>query len=157
MLKRLAEFASAKYKQASLMNWATRQGLLGFLTRRCSKDFLELYLASNPDIFTKVSTPGLFLNSVPEVDLAVRLRELGLLPEIHRKIDRASLGDGHGLDVGQRVAAVHRRLAHAEQVQVGTVEDIDGLCHAVGGVQKQIKSEYGATGRLKTGTIAAAM
>ena len=32
-----------------------------------------------------MSEPGLFLNSVSEVDLAIRLRELGLLPEDHRQ------------------------------------------------------------------------
>ncbi len=55
------------------------------MARRCSPEFLALYLAEHPDLLTTVSKPGLLLNSVPEVDLAVRLHELGLLPEIHRK------------------------------------------------------------------------
>jgi hypothetical protein len=44
-----------------------------------------LYLEEDPDILNRVSEPGLSLDVVPEVDLAVRLHEVGLLPEENRK------------------------------------------------------------------------
>lgn len=86
MLRRLSEISTTTaYKNAWLAEWAVRNRLQGFLTRRCSKEFLTLYLEMSPDLLNKVSEPGLFLDSVPEVDLAVRLHELGLLPEDRRK------------------------------------------------------------------------
>jgi len=39
----------------------------------------------NQDLLNEVSRPGLLLNSVPEVDLAVRLHKFGLLPEDRRE------------------------------------------------------------------------
>ena len=43
------------------------------------------YFDRHPDLLDKVAKPGLLLHAVPEVDLAVRLHELGLLPDGHRK------------------------------------------------------------------------
>lgn len=86
MLRRLSEVSTTNaYKDAWLAKWAARSGLQGFLTRRCSKAFLTLYLETNLDLLERVSKPGLLLNTVPEVDLAVRLHEFGLLPEERRK------------------------------------------------------------------------
>ena len=86
MLRRLGEFSTtATYKDSWRAKWQARNDLQGFLTRRCSKEFLTQYLELNPDLLEEVSTPGLFLNSVPEVDLAVRLHEFGLLPEDRRE------------------------------------------------------------------------
>jgi len=42
-------------------------------------------LEQHPDLLGQVSKPGLYLDTVPEVRLAVRLHEVGLLPEGHRK------------------------------------------------------------------------
>ena len=42
-------------------------------------------IEAHTDIFDRVSKPGLFLNSVSEVGLAIRLHELGLLPEKYRR------------------------------------------------------------------------
>ena len=64
---------------------AAKRGLLAFLARRCSADFLQLYLERHADLFDKVSEPGLMLEVVPEVPTALRLYEFGLLPEEHRK------------------------------------------------------------------------
>ncbi len=86
MLARLSEFSTSNaYKSAVLSAWGAKSTLQRFLARRCSKEFLLLYLAENSDLVDWVSKPGLFLYAVTEVDLAVRLHELGLLPEDKRK------------------------------------------------------------------------
>lgn len=87
MIARLTEFtASEKYKSQHLAIWGAKWSLHSFLTRRCSKEFLTLYLQTNPELIDKVCRPGLFLNSSSEVALAMRLHEFGLLPEESRKI-----------------------------------------------------------------------
>jgi len=86
MLTRLHEFAPSKdYKNPALSRWGAKRALQGFLAGRCSKEFLALYLEKNPGLLDDVSDPGLFLDTVPEVDLAERLHELKLLPEDNRK------------------------------------------------------------------------
>lgn len=87
MIARLAEFtASEKYKSQHLAIWRAKWSLHSFLTRRCSKEFLILYLHTNPELIDRVCSPGLRLSSSSEVDLAMRLHEFGLLPEESRKI-----------------------------------------------------------------------
>jgi len=87
MIARLTEFtASEKYKSQHLAIWGAKWSLHSFLTRRCSKEFLTLYLQTNPELIDKACRPGLFLNSSSEVALAVRLHEFGLLPEENRRI-----------------------------------------------------------------------
>jgi hypothetical protein len=45
MLRRLDEFsATAEYKSPWLSIWRAKDNLQGFLARRCSKDFLSLYV-----------------------------------------------------------------------------------------------------------------
>lgn len=97
VLDRLDEFETTAYKDPGLARWAHRSGLQGFLARRCSKEFVSLYIARHPELLGKVSTPGLFLSAVPETTLAVRLYELGVLPEEHRRkfVDTVS---GYALD-----------------------------------------------------------
>jgi len=86
MLAKLEEVSRSKsYKSAWLSTFGAKRDLQGFLAHRCSKDFLSLYLQSNPDLLDQVAEPGLFLDSVPEVRLAKRLHEVGLLPEEKRK------------------------------------------------------------------------
>jgi len=86
MLARLEEFSqSSSYKSAWLSTFGAKRNLQGFLARRCSKEFLSLYLERNPSLLDQVSQPGLFLDTVPEVRLAKRLHEFGLLPEDKRK------------------------------------------------------------------------
>ena len=85
MIARLSEFtASEKYKSQYLASWGAKWSLQSFLTRRCSKEFLALYLQTNPELVKKVCRPGLNLNSSSEVSLAVRLHAFGLLPEENR-------------------------------------------------------------------------
>src|SRR5262249_40657361 len=70
MLTKLGSLAPSKsYKSPLLSAWGARHALLGFLARRCSKDFLSLYLKQHPELLKEVSQPGLFLDSVPEVRL----------------------------------------------------------------------------------------
>lgn len=86
MVARLREFsASDMYKVEWMSSWGARWTLHRFLASRCSKEFLALFLEQSPEILERVSKPGLSLSAVPEVDLAVRLHEFGLLPEENRR------------------------------------------------------------------------
>ena len=62
-----------------------------------------------------------FLDPVDEIALVVGLAEIDLQPE-----PRAGLL-AVGLDVGQRLAAIDARLALAEHIEVGTVQDENRL------------------------------
>ena len=72
-------------KSPYLASWYTKNRVDSFLSFRCSKDFLTLYLQRHPETLGRVCKPGLMLSSVSEVDLAIRLHEVGLLPEVNRK------------------------------------------------------------------------
>ena len=86
VLRRLDEASADKqYKAPWLSQWMGRGRILGFLASRCSREFLQLYLQHDPEVLQKVSEPGMFLHAVSEVDLAIRLHELKLLPEKQRK------------------------------------------------------------------------
>lgn len=86
MVARLREFsASDKYKVKWLSEWGARRALYRFLASRCSEPFLALYLEQDPNVLKRVSEPGLSLSYSPEVELAVRLHEFGLLPEENRR------------------------------------------------------------------------
>jgi len=86
MVDRLGGFTSSdKYKSEWNSEWDARWTLRNFLARRCSRDFLELYLKRDPKLLAAVSQPGTRLSVVPEVDLAIRLHDFGLLPEENRK------------------------------------------------------------------------
>ncbi|ABB05644.1 hypothetical protein [Burkholderia lata] len=86
MMERLRDFSSSnQYKVEWMSSWGARWTLYRFLANRCSKDFLAAYLEQSPDVLQRVAKPGLSLSAVPEVDLAVRLHEFGLLPEEARK------------------------------------------------------------------------
>jgi hypothetical protein len=86
MLNRLREFASSKsFTSSVLSTWGARRVLQGFLSRRCSREFLSMYVEQNPGLLEQVAEPGLYLNAIPEVYLAARLHEMGLLPEQQRR------------------------------------------------------------------------
>jgi hypothetical protein len=86
VLKRLNEVSSTTlYKSPALARWYSQGRIDGFLASRCSKKFLIQYVQQHPDILDHVSEPGLFLYAVSEVDLAIRLHQLGLLPESYRQ------------------------------------------------------------------------
>lgn len=86
VLARLAEFAGSESDASRYMTrWHAKWALHAFLTRRCSKEFLALYIRANPGLVDQVSRPGLILSATSEVSLSVRLYELGLLPEENRR------------------------------------------------------------------------
>ncbi len=86
ILRRLDETASVtQHKTAWLRDWHSRHRVDDFLASRCSVEFLTEYLRRHENVFERVSRPGLSLNAVSEVDLAVRLNQLGLLPEEYRE------------------------------------------------------------------------
>jgi len=86
MIGRLREFSgTSKYKVEWMSSWNARWALQRFLATRCSKDFLAMYLLDDPDLLRRVAKPGLSLSYSPEVDLAIRLHGMGLLPEEYRK------------------------------------------------------------------------
>lgn len=76
---------STQYKSPFLIEWHAKSRIDRFLAFRCSKDFIVAYLGKHPELLNRVSKPGLLLNSVSEVDLALRLHEVGLLPDVNRK------------------------------------------------------------------------
>ena len=72
-------------RSAFLSVFGVRGALHSFLASRCSKEFISLYLKHDPKLYYEISHPGLMLEVVPEVELAIRLHELRLLPDEHRK------------------------------------------------------------------------
>lgn len=85
MLERLQEISKSKdYKSAHLAFWGGKWALHGFLARRCSREFLELFIASDPAFLNRISAPGLMLSAMSEVSLVVSLHRQDLLPEANR-------------------------------------------------------------------------
>ena len=80
-------------KSASLSVFGARRALHGFLSYRCSREFLSLYLEHDLELLYEVSHPGLYLDSGQEVRLATRLHEIGLLPNEQRKAFVESVSD----------------------------------------------------------------
>jgi energy-coupling factor transporter ATP-binding protein EcfA2 len=86
VIERIATYrTSPSFKSEWLSNWGARRELLGFLARRCSKQFLEAYLEADPKLIESIVKPTLYLEYSADVDLAIRLFKLGLLPEDERK------------------------------------------------------------------------
>ena len=84
MLAKLDEISSSGRRMTG-SRFRIHRALLGFLSSRCSKEFLSMYIWSKPSLLDEVSSPGLFLSAVPEVGMAKRLHKFGLLPDQHRK------------------------------------------------------------------------
>lgn len=85
MLERLREISKSNdYKSERLAFWGGKWALHGFLARRCSREFLELFIASDSGFLDGISTPGLMLSAMSEVGLVVSLHRQGLLPETKR-------------------------------------------------------------------------
>jgi hypothetical protein len=86
VLARLREFPKSRaYKSESLASWGSKWALYGFLARRCTKEFLKLYIEDTPGLLDRITKPGLMLSAMSEVSLVVRLHTLGLLPEQYRR------------------------------------------------------------------------
>jgi energy-coupling factor transporter ATP-binding protein EcfA2 len=86
MIPRLKEFSNTeKYKVEWLSRWGAKRDLCQFLARRCSKEFLALYIQDDIDTLTRISEPSPKLQYSAEVDLVLRLHDFNLLPEEVRK------------------------------------------------------------------------
>ena len=86
IMEKLGEMNSAQQYKLSVQSFfEVKRALHGFLSHRCSREFLSLYLEHDPEILDKVSHPGLYLEAVSEVGLAERLHEFALLPDRQRK------------------------------------------------------------------------
>jgi hypothetical protein len=84
VLARLSDFSHThKYKSTLFVNWGLNRALYEFLSRRCSKEFLALYLPLNDKILDQITYPS-YLSYSPEVDLVIRLNEYQLLDEALR-------------------------------------------------------------------------
>ena len=85
MIKRIeAMVSSTPRKSMASLPFDMNRRLFSFLGFRCSRAFLSMFIERHPELLEGVSSPGMFLDSVPEVDLAKRLFELELLPEKNR-------------------------------------------------------------------------
>jgi len=86
MMARFDELsAHSGYKSPVFAVSGAKSRVRRFLSDRCSLEFLALYVDKHPELLDGAARPGLFLDSVPEVRLAARLHECGLLPEDQRK------------------------------------------------------------------------
>lgn len=86
ILEKLNSYKSTKkYKTEFLSEWGAKRNLFNFLARRCSVNFLRLFVQDNPEILIQVSKPSVNLEYSPEVNLALRLHSIDLLPEENRK------------------------------------------------------------------------
>ena len=85
VMKKIEIAKSGPYINNAYQGWTLDSMVQRFLSYRCSREFLSRYIDANPDLLETVSQPGLYLSAVSEVGLAVRLYEVGLLPEKNRK------------------------------------------------------------------------
>lgn len=86
VIERLVAYkTSSAYKTAWMSDWGARRELLVFLAGRCSKQFLEAYLAVDSKLIESIVNPMLYLEFSVEVDLSIRLFKFGLLPEDARR------------------------------------------------------------------------
>lgn len=60
-------------------NYESRRDVYWFLAHRCGLEFLKAYVERNPDVIERVSRPGLYLDAVPEVPLALRFIETDIM------------------------------------------------------------------------------
>ena len=148
MISQLREFAaSSAYKVGWLSTWEARRRLYRFLAGRCSKDFLTLYLTHDPDLMKRVVEPSLSLWFSPEVELALRLHEFGLLPEEPRKkfTDTISKYAIEGEDL-YALKATELRTVFTEDEYAGLVERVrTELLPRLGDIRRNVQSKYSSS------------
>jgi hypothetical protein len=81
----VAHKSSSSYKTEWMSGWGARRESLVFLARRCSKQFLEAYLAADRELIESIVKPMPYLEFSVEVDLAICLFKHGLLSEDARR------------------------------------------------------------------------
>ncbi len=86
ILDKLNSYKSTKkYKTEILSEWGAKRTLFNFLAKRCSPNFLKLYVSNSPEVLIQITNPSKFLDYSPEVSLALTLFSNDLLPENSRK------------------------------------------------------------------------
>ncbi|PVD50141.1 hypothetical protein DC498_21235 [Terrimonas sp.] len=86
ILERILLFnESEAYKTDYLSRWGAKRKIYTFLSRRSSKDFINLYISKNPKIFEQIVKPSMSFHYSEDIDLVIKLNELQLLPENYRK------------------------------------------------------------------------
>jgi len=86
ILERLKKFTTSKdYKSSYMSEWGAKRQLYTFLSRRCSKDFLKLYLENNQDLIEAISNPNPSFSWSADISLVIQLNKLALFPEDKRK------------------------------------------------------------------------
>lgn len=145
MLARLSEFPkNSAYKSGFLASWGSKWAVQGFLARRCSKEFRELYIERNPGFLERISTPGLMLSAAPDVGLVARLHGLDLLPEdnrrrfVHTVSEYAVDGDDLAAMSSKTIRSVFRNGEFEDLKQRVRVE----LLPRLGDVRRNVQSNH---------------
>lgn len=71
--------------------WRARDRRTSFLSTRCDKQFLQMWLDRDPARLNRLAEPGLMLEGDPDNELVARLNEFGLFPEVMRSTFAAAL------------------------------------------------------------------
>ncbi len=86
VLERVLLFKKSElYKTGYLSRWGAKRKVYTFLSRRSSKDFLNLYISKNQEIFEQIVKPSMSFDYSAEIDLVIKLNGLNLLPENYKK------------------------------------------------------------------------
>lgn len=148
VIERLSSYqASSEYKTQWMSRWGAKRTLYSFLSRRCTKGFLEQYLLQFPELIDSVTQPGLYLSWAPEVDLCCRLFELGLLPEDARVkfVETVSAYAIAGQDAS--VLTNKRMKAMLSQAELDSLKDqmLSDLLPRLADVRKELQGDYGSS------------
>ena len=126
MLSKIEEITSNELQGNSPFTvFSPAEQLYGFLSRRCSAEFLSLYLQHSPSLLDELSDLRRYHISSMIVGLAVRLHQFGMLPDQHRKtvIEKAS----DRLLLGEDCSALDDRGVQS----LFTPEELDNLLERV--------------------------
>jgi hypothetical protein len=85
VMAKVSGYLESAHGQFGLRPWEIQSKVYRFLAGRCDRAFLESYLKHYPELLERITDPGLYLSAVPEVQLTLKLFELGLLPEQYRR------------------------------------------------------------------------
>jgi len=125
----LAYEASSSYRTEHLSTWFAKRNIKNFLAKRCNAEFVSEYLNADPDLLNAIAEPRPPLEYSDDADLAVRLFELGLLPEEQRQriaatlIELATEGEDAGVLKDERLSSIlnakeRSRLKHAMRTEL---------------------------------------
>jgi hypothetical protein len=106
ILRRLDE-APSEPKNPS--GWDGEALLDFFLARRCGRDFLESYIAANPEILNRITNPWISISAQTGVPVVLRLFELGLLSEDLRRKFLETVTE-HAFEYGDPEAFTNERI-----------------------------------------------